>query len=171
GFLEGRSGVRPLARLDLSQHPCRIAGDIETLPAPPGWDEQAFAALGRFEQLVLWCGVQALRDGGWWERRSEPRLGLVLGYGAETLLTWEMDWLVDRSIQNPEREKECLLGSVKRRLEMTGPATVVAAACASGNVALAMARRWLALGWVDVCLAGGCDRAVTPFSLGGFSNL
>jgi 3-oxoacyl-[acyl-carrier-protein] synthase II len=34
-----------------------------------------------------------------------------------------------------------------------------------------MARRWLALGWVDACLAGGCDRAVTPFSVGGFSNL
>jgi 3-oxoacyl-[acyl-carrier-protein] synthase II len=171
GFLEGRSGVRALTRPNLYEYPCRIAADIETLPAPPGWDEQAFAALDRFEQLVLWCGVQALRDSGWWERRSTPRLGVVLGYGAETLLTWELNWLVDRSIQFPEREKESLLESVKRRLEMTGPATVVAAACASGNVALAVARRWLALGWVDACLAGGCDRAVTPFCLGGFGNL
>src|SRR6059058_862877 len=44
-------------------------------------------------------------------------------------------------------------------------------ACASGNYALAQARRWLELGWVDVCLAGACDMAVTPMSMAGFGNL
>jgi len=171
-FLEGRSGIRPVTRLDLAQSPCRIAGDIETLPAPPGWDEQEFAALDGPEQLFLWCVVQALRDAGWWERRSAPRLGLVLGYGAETLLSWEKDWQRGgRAVQFPEQEKESLLECVQRRVEMTGPATMVAAACASGNVALAVARRWLELGWVDACVAGGCDRAVTPMCLGGFANL
>src|SRR5207245_8795163 len=47
----------------------------------------------------------------------------------------------------------------------------VSAACASGNIALAQARHWLELGWVDVCLAGACDMAVTPMSLAGFGNL
>ena len=36
--------------------------------------------------------MQALRDAGLWERRSDPRLGLVLGYGAENILTWQCDW-------------------------------------------------------------------------------
>ena len=171
-FLAGRSGVRPVARLSLSQHPCRIAGDIESLPPPPGWGEEEFAVLDRAEQLVLWCAVQALRDSGWWEQRSAPRLGLVLGNGAETILNWELDWQRGgRTVEHPERQRESLLEGLKRRLGMTGPATLVAAACASGNVALAMARRWLALGWVDACLAGGCDRAVTPMCLGGFGNL
>jgi len=116
--------------------------------------------------------VQALRDAGWWERRSEPRLGLVLGCGGETILSWEMDWQRGgRAVQFPEQENESLLRGVKRQLEMTGPATVVAAACASGNVALAVARRWLTLGWVDACLAGGCDRAVTPMCLAGLGKL
>ena len=47
----------------------------------------------------------------------------------------------------------------------------MSAACASGNYALAQARHWLELGWVDVCLAGACDMAVTPMSLAGFGNL
>jgi 3-oxoacyl-[acyl-carrier-protein] synthase II len=47
----------------------------------------------------------------------------------------------------------------------------VAAACASGNYALAQARRWLELGWVDVCLAGACDAGVNPLGLAGFGNL
>src|SRR6516162_11462496 len=47
----------------------------------------------------------------------------------------------------------------------------VSAACASGNYAIAQARRWLEMGWVDICLAGACDMAVTPLSLAGFGNL
>src|SRR5207247_9110640 len=58
-----------------------------------------------------------------------------------------------------------------RRLGLSGPAASVSAACASGNYALAQARRWLELGWVDVCLAGACDMVMTPMSLAGFGNL
>ena len=159
-FLAGRSGVRPLTRLDLSQHPCRIAGDIAALPPPPGWDETEFADLGRPEQLILWCAVQALHDAGWWQRRSEPRLGLVLGNGAQTILGWEMDWQRGgRIVEHPEQEKESLLEGLKRRLGLTGPATLVAAACASGNVALALARRWLRwAGWTPAWRAAATGR-------------
>jgi len=47
----------------------------------------------------------------------------------------------------------------------------MSAACASGNYAIALARRWLQLDWVDVCLAGACDMAITPMTLAGFGNL
>src|SRR5207245_7444591 len=57
------------------------------------------------------------------------------------------------------------------KLGLSGPAVSVSAACASGNYALAQARRWLQMGWVDICLAGACDMAVTPMSLAGFGNL
>src|SRR5262249_27276337 len=56
-------------------------------------------------------------------------------------------------------------------LGLRGPTEVVSAACASGNVALMIARRWLQLGWADVVLAGACDMAVTPMSLAAFGNL
>ena len=56
-------------------------------------------------------------------------------------------------------------------LKLTGPAVTLSAACASGNYALAMARRWLQMGWVDICLAGACDTGLTPMSLAGFGNL
>src|SRR5262249_40618823 len=47
----------------------------------------------------------------------------------------------------------------------------MSAACASGNYALALARRWLQMDWVDVCLAGACDMAITPLTLAGVGNL
>src|SRR5205814_3434019 len=66
---------------------------------------------------------------------------------------------------------EPVVASTRRKLRLSGPALSVAAACASGNYALAQARRWLELGWVDVCLAGACDAGVTSLGLAGFGNL
>src|SRR5438093_10342171 len=88
-LLAGRSGVRAVTGFDVSQHPSRIAGQVDKVPCPAGWEEVAFARLPRQEQVALWCCHEALRDAGWWERRSEVRLGLVLGIGAEWLVWWE----------------------------------------------------------------------------------
>ncbi|HXG13494.1 MAG TPA: beta-ketoacyl-[acyl-carrier-protein] synthase family protein [Gemmataceae bacterium] len=172
GLLAGRSGVRRLTRIDVSAYPCQIAGQVDVIPVPPSWDAAEFARLSRFDQLLLWCSVQALRDAGWWDRRSEVRVGMVLGLGAEWLLFWEEDQLHGGNrVYRPELDRQSLVQRVHARLGLAGPASTVAAACASGNYALAQARRWVERGWVDICLAGACDLAVTPMSLAGFGNL
>jgi 3-oxoacyl-[acyl-carrier-protein] synthase II len=172
GLLGGRSGVRRVEGFDVSEHPSQIAGQLEQVPCPPGHDPAEFARLHRLEQLVLWCCHSALRDAGWWERRSEARVGLVLGIGAEWLVLWEDDALRGGTrVYDPGQDVESIVGIARRKLGLSGPAVSVSAACASGNYALAQARRWLELGWVDVCLAGACDMAVTPMSLAGFGNL
>ena len=105
------------------------------------------------DQALFWCAERALRDSGWWEERSEVRFGVVLGLGAEWLRVWELDALRggDR-VHNPARDAESLVEQARRELQLSGPAVSVSAACASGNYAIALARRWLQRGWVDVCL-------------------
>src|SRR2546425_238786 len=76
-----------------------------------------------------------------------------------------------RRVPCPQQNPHPLAYVTRRQLGLTGPAISVSAACASGNYALAQARRWLELGWVDVCLAGACDGGVTPLGLAGFGNL
>jgi 3-oxoacyl-[acyl-carrier-protein] synthase II len=171
-LLAGRSGVRAVTGFDVSEHPSQIAGQMDRPPCPPGWDEPAFGQLDRLEQLALWCCTAALRDAGWWERREEVRLGLILGVGAEWLVKWEADAMQGGTrVGEPARDQESLVQTLRRHLRLSGPMASVSAACASGNYALAQARRWLELGWADVCLAGACDMAVTPLSLAGFGNL
>jgi 3-oxoacyl-[acyl-carrier-protein] synthase II len=121
---------------------------------------------------MLWCCSAALRDAGWWERRQEIRLGVILGVGAEWLVVWENDAMNGGSrVYQPEQDAESLISTVRRKMQISGPAISISAACASGNYAIAQARNWLEMGWVDVCLAGACDMAVTPMSLAGFGNL
>jgi 3-oxoacyl-[acyl-carrier-protein] synthase II len=171
-LLAGRSCIQSVTGFDVSEHPCQIASQVETVPCPPGWDAAEFAHGHRLEQLASWCCVAALRDADWWDKRQEVRLGLVLGVGAEWLVKWEADSLQNgQRVDHPERDHESLVMTVRRRLGLSGPSASVSAACASGNYALAQARRWLELDWADVCLAGACDMAVTPMSLAGFGNL
>src|SRR5207302_761020 len=113
-----------------------------------------------------------LHDAGWWTRRAEVRIGLVLGTAAEWNTCWSADGLAGGDqVYRPQAEVETLTRRTARRLSLSGPAVSLSAACASGNYALALARRWLQLGWVDVCLAGACDLAITPVTLAGFGNL
>jgi 3-oxoacyl-[acyl-carrier-protein] synthase II len=171
-LLAGRSGVRTVSRFPVADHPSQVAAWMDEVPCPSGWDGADFARLSRHEQLVLWCCTSALRDAGWWDRRSAVRVGLVLGVGAEWLIAWEDDSLRGGNrVCEPDRDTAALVHRARRKLHLSGPAASVSAACASGNYALEQARRWLELGWVDVCLAGACDMAVTPMSLAGFGNL
>jgi 3-oxoacyl-[acyl-carrier-protein] synthase II len=171
-LLAGRSGVGRVQRFDVSEHPSQIAGQLDEVPCPAEVDAEEFARLHRLEQLMRWCCMGALRDSGWWERRREVRIGVALGVGAEWLEVWEADALAGgHRVWQPELDIESMIGHTRRALGLTGPVVSVSAACASGNVALAQARHWLELGWVDVCLAGACDMAVTPMALAGFGNL
>jgi 3-oxoacyl-[acyl-carrier-protein] synthase II len=171
-LLSGRSGVRPVTKFDVTRHRCKIAAPIQDVAVPPGWEPQAFRRLIPLEQLLLWCTTRALQDAGWWENRDHHRLGLVLGLGAEWVRTWEDDrHLGGNRVREPHRDLESILDIVRRRLGLTGLAANVAAACASGNQALGLARHWIQLGWVGACLAGACTLDVSPMSLAGFANV
>jgi 3-oxoacyl-[acyl-carrier-protein] synthase II len=172
GLLAGRSAVDAVDSFDTSQHPSRIAGQVRSIPCPIGWQPAAFARLERLEQLVLWCCSAALDDSGWWQRRGDVRIGMILGIGAEWLKIWEADAVRGgRRIEEPERDTDSMIQVDQLKLGLSGPSVSVSAACASGNYALALAKRWLELGWGDLCLAGACDSGVTPLCLAGFGNL
>lgn len=171
-LLAGRSAIGRVTTFHVDDHPCQIGGQLPTVPCPASDDPAAFARLHRLEQLVRFCCASALGDAGLWEARGELRVGVALGVGAEWLELWESDGLGnDPAAWLPEAVPTSLVERTRAHLGLTGPAVAVSAACASGNVALAQARAWLRLGWVDVCLAGGCDVGVSPMSLAGFGNL
>ena len=171
-LLAGRSGVHSITHYDASGHPCRVAACLPALEAPEGWPAAGFDKMDPREQVLIWSAVNALRDAGCWDDRSSLRIGLVVGLGAEWVLTWELDLAMGGNrIFDPARDQSDLTTFTREALGISGPSATVAAACASGNVALAQARRWVQRGWVDVCLAGACDRSTSPMAMAGFGNL
>lgn len=170
--LAGRCGIRAISRFPVPNHPSQIASYLDAIPTPEGYGTAEFAAHHPWEQILLWCSIAALRDAGLWQDRQSRRVGLVLGVGGEWIVRWTQDAVekVD-SILSPQEDEPGLAKRSLGWLDISGPCTTVAAACASGNYSLGVARQWLRQGLVDVCIAGGCEYSVTPMGLAGFGNL
>jgi len=140
-------------------------------PVPPTWEVSEFHALPRSEQFVVWSGTSALADAGYLQNREGLRIGLVLGSGGELLRRWEGNWAAGgREVFEGQTDSPTLAETAARQLGLNGPSATIAAACASANYAIAQARRWIELGLVDVCLAGGAE-TITPICRSAFNNL
>jgi 3-oxoacyl-[acyl-carrier-protein] synthase II len=171
-LLAGLCGIQRVERFSVRDHVSQIAALIRDIPAPADWPADEFARLAPLHQVTLSCAVAALQDADCWARRRDLRIGIVLGNAAEWNTLWESDFLHGGTqVFQPQAHLEPLSQQTCQRLGLSGPAVSMSAACASGNYAIALARRWLQLGWVDVCLAGACDLAITPMTLAGFGNL
>ncbi len=171
-LLAGRSGIAQVNAFPTDDYPSRIAARIARVPCPPGQDPAAFGAWPRLEQAACWCVESALRDAGLWDERDDLRIGLVLGFGAEWMQVWESD--AERGgnrVDDPEQDEESTLERVQRACRLSGPSLTLSAACASSNYAFQIGRTWLRRGLVDLCVAGGCEMAVTPVGLATFGNL
>ncbi|MSU77075.1 MAG: beta-ketoacyl-[acyl-carrier-protein] synthase family protein [Gemmataceae bacterium] len=171
-LLAGKSGVRTITEFPVNDHPSQIGAQVTDIPCPEEFSQHDFAAMSRLDQAMLWCCTSALCDAKLWHNRSNLRIGIVLGNAAEWLTMWELNFRNGgRQAFETQAHIEPLAHRTAHRLGLNGPVASLSAACASGNHAIALARRWLQLGWVDVCLAGACDLAINPLNLAGFGNL
>jgi 3-oxoacyl-[acyl-carrier-protein] synthase II len=172
-LIAGRSGVRSVDPGEHAREPVQFAAPVTAIPAPHpdacGLSPDSFQGLCRLEQLVLAPVAAALHDSGL-SSVAGPRIGLVLGLGAEHLKTWELDFLDGGTRVFGDRRDRTLVHRVAGRLGIGGPAVTVAAACASSGYAMSMGRTWIDSGWVDACLVGGCD-ILSPTAIAAFYNL
>ncbi|MCX7700887.1 MAG: beta-ketoacyl-[acyl-carrier-protein] synthase family protein, partial [Gemmataceae bacterium] len=171
-LLAGRCGITRVERFDADRLHSKVGGFIAEIPCPPSLDPKPFRQRDRMEQLTLWCAWSALHDAGLLDELGSLRVGVVLGNGGAWLRLWEADWAAGgRRIQQPESDQRTTVQILRDDLPLDGPVLTTAAACASGNYALAEAWKWLKRGWVDVCLAGAVDLTVSPMGMAAFGNL
>lgn len=168
-LLAGVSGVRRVEMPLFGPDHVQFAAPVDSIPVAAGVDPARPAGGGRFERMCVAAVAAAIADGH--VAGIDPRrIGIVAGIGAEQLKGWETDYasggsrVLEAEIDPPMVHRVAQLAGIE------GPAATVGAACASSGYAIAMARRWLELGWVDACLAGGCD-VITPSAIAAFHNL
>ena len=171
-LIAARTGIRELTDFDAANQACRIAGRVTLPPCPSELQPAHYNELLPLERCSLWCCIQALQDAGLWSTRHNLRVGLILGLGAQWIQLWDQDAARGgHLVCDASQRRVGTIDLVQQTLGLRGPATSVAAACASGNHAFALAADWLRLGWVDVCLAGAVDVSVSPYTLATFGNL
>lgn len=183
GARDGRVGIRPVQRIDLTGVRTKLGGEVDALLEVNALLETAhpFPQPGGFRDRVIELALQAADEamaaaGPSIDRAGLDRCGVVYGTCNAGLLSGR-EWLaaVDRGerpapglaqLSTPQAAAEALAGA----FGLGGPVVSVNTACASGANAVGWAADLIRSGQADAVLAGGAD-AFSDVLFAGFHSL
>jgi 3-oxoacyl-[acyl-carrier-protein] synthase II len=185
-LLACKSGISRVEKFEVSDLPCKIAGQIPRGDGSDGtfdpdqWMEpKERRKVDDFILFAMSAAKQALDDAGWHPQTYEDQTttGVLIGSGiggiegiAETALL--LNERGPRRISPffiPGRIINLASGYVSIAHSLRGPNSSVVSACSTGAHAIGDAGRLIALGDADVMVAGGSESPVSRISLAGFA--
>jgi len=189
-LLDAKSGIGPITRFDVSDLPCKIAGQLSRVgetpsgPAelfdPADWlEHKEIKKFDYFIMLAVAAATQAVEDSGWKAGTDEAkeRTGVLIGSGIGGLQA-----IYDASIilkeRGPRRISPFFIpsalinlasGQVSIKHGFKGPNLAVVTACSTGAHAIGDAARLIAFDDADVMVAGGAEASISRLGVAGFA--
>jgi 3-oxoacyl-[acyl-carrier-protein] synthase II len=174
---EGRSGIGPITRFDVTGYPTRIAGELKGFDELKYVDKKDARRLDPYLKYAMACAVMAVEDAGLDTGKVDAtRFGVLIGSGIggiSTLLEGERTRL-EKGFERvspfviPMLIVNMAAGLVSMRFGAKGPNSSVVTACATGNHALGDAYRIIQRGEADLMIAGGAEAIIVPLTIAGF---
>jgi len=180
GLIEGRSGIGPITKFDVSAYPCRIAGEVKGFDPEQWIEKKEVKKSDTFIHYAVAAAQMAVDDARFDPKSVDPdRIGVIIGSGIGGLpLIEEMHTkLVERG---PSRVSPFFIpglivnlaaGQVSIRFGAKGPSSAPATACATGAHAIGDAFKIIAREDAEVMFAGGSESVICSLALGGFSAM
>jgi 3-oxoacyl-[acyl-carrier-protein] synthase II len=176
----GKSGIGPITRFDASGHACRIAGEVKGFSPERYIEKKRLKEGDTFIHLSIAASRMAV-DGSGFEPNEEQRerVGTIIGVGLGGLDFIEKTGKVLNE-KGPNRVTPYFIpatianlaaGQVSMLYGFKGACFSTTGACASGSHAIGEAFRAIRHGYMDACLAGGCESCITPLSIAGFAQM
>ncbi len=185
-LVAGQSGIGAIQSFDVSDLPCKIAGQVPYGESADGGfnpiDYVEAKDLRKNDRFIIFgiaAGQQAVEDSGWVpsDEYEQERTGVMVGSGIGGLET-----LADGAITVKERGPRRLSpffipatlinlvsGQISIKYGFRGPNHAVVTACSTGAMAIGDAARLIAWDDADVMVAGGAEAAVCRIGVAGFA--
>ncbi len=184
-LLKAESGIRGVQSCDVTDLPCKIAGEVPRGDTSSGkFNADDYVSpkdqkkMDTFIIMAMGAAQEAVEDSGWkpTDEEGQTRTGVLIGSGIGGL-----QGIYEASITLKERGPRrispffipsCLInlasGHVSIKYGFRGPNHSVVTACATGSHALGDASRLIMLGDADVMVAGGTESTVSRLGIAGF---
>jgi 3-oxoacyl-[acyl-carrier-protein] synthase II len=184
-LLKAESGIRGVQSCDVTDMPCKIAGEVprgDTASGKFNADDYVppkdQKKMDTFIIMAMGAAQEAVEDSGWkpTDEEGQTRTGVLIGSGIGGL-----QGIYEASITLKERGPRrispffipsCLInlasGHVSIKYGFRGPNHSVVTACATGSHAIGDASRLIQLGDADVMVAGGTESTVSRLGIAGF---
>jgi 3-oxoacyl-[acyl-carrier-protein] synthase II len=176
-LLEGRSGIGPVTRFDVSDYPTRIAGEVKDFHPEEFIEKKEIKKMDLFIQYAMAAAKMAMDESQLpITADNEDLVGVIVGVGIaglssieeyhklflETRLKKVSPFFIPKLIAN------LAPGQISIRYGAKGINYTPTSACSSGAHAIGEAFRLIRLGELDAAIAGGAEAALTSLGLGGF---
>jgi 3-oxoacyl-[acyl-carrier-protein] synthase II len=178
--VNGRSGIAPITRFDVSLFATRIAGELKNFDPVTYIEPKEVKKLDLFSQFALGASEEAWQSAKLEHHPYDPSMmGCILGIGVGGLGTLEKyhgaymeggprkisPFLIPAMISNLGP------GNLGIKYGLKGVNYAITSACTSATHALGEAYRMIADGLQDLIVAGGTEAAITPIGIGGFCSM
>jgi len=179
-LLEGKSGVGPITQFDTTGFDSTIAGEVKDFDPLQHFNSKECRRMDKFVQFAVVAARESVKDAGLdFEKEDRNRIGVFVGSGIGSLHTVEKEY--DNFLKHgPKKFSPFMIpllivneaaGHISMDLNLRGPNSCVATACASGSHAIGDAARIIQHGDADVMICGGTESCVTILGVGGFCAL
>ena len=180
GLINGKSGVTPVDRIDISKLACRIAAQIYDFEPKEHMDFKASRRMDRFSQFAVKSSKDTIADSGLViDEKNAHRVGVLVGSGVGGLSTLEEQhirllekgedkvspFVIPMMIANMAAAHVSIVSGAK------GPVSTTSTACAAGSNAIGDSFEIIKRGLAEGMIAGGSEAAITPIGMSGFSNM
>ena len=177
GVVEGKGGIGPIERFDVSAFSTRFGGEIRDFDVSQWMEPKEARKCDPFIHFGIAASEQAIADSGLDLTSSDVnRIGIAMGSGIGGINTIETNY--DKYLAGGPRKISpffvpatiinMISGHVSIRHDLRGPNIAIVTACTTSTHSIGLAARTIQTGDADVMLAGGAEHAITPMGLGGF---
>ncbi|WOV91255.1 MAG: beta-ketoacyl synthase N-terminal-like domain-containing protein [Candidatus Zeuxoniibacter abyssi] len=179
----GKNGIGLITLFDASDLHFRIAGEVRGFEDMDALSAKQKKAMGRFAQLGVVAGIQAIADAGLGDSEKDAaRIGISVGSGIGGLPEIEATTIKahnDKRPNAPPRVSPFLIPSVIINIisghlsimyNFTGPGVSLVSACTTGAHNIGNAFRMISYGDADVMVCGGAEASITPLAIGSFGS-
>lgn len=176
-LMEGRSGIGPVTRFDVSDFPTRIAGEVKDFHPEEFIEKRDLKKMDLFIQYAVAAAQMAMDEARLpVTADNEDLVGVIIGVGIAGLSSIEEyhKLFLDTRLKRvspffiPKLIANMAPGQISIRYGAKGINYTPTSACSSGAHAVGEAFRLIRLGEQDAVIAGGAEAALTPLGLGGF---
>ena len=176
--VEGKSGIGPITRFDVSAWPVRFHGPVAGFEAEKYLSPKELRKMDPFMHYGYGAAADAIRDSGIEVTPANAhRIGITMGAGIGGLDTIEENYRKYAETNSPKRISpffvpgsiiNMISGHISINFKLTGPNLATVTACTTSTHAIGLAMRLIQYGDADAMVAGGAEMATTPLGLGSF---
>jgi 3-oxoacyl-[acyl-carrier-protein] synthase II len=179
-ILNGRSGIGPITRFDVSAFPVRFGGSVHGFETEKYISNKDARRMDEFMQYGVAAGMQSVVDSATdFEKVDRDRCGVITGAGIGGLGTIEGEYDAYLKAKSPRKISpffvpasiiNMISGHLSILYGLKGPNLGVVTACTTSTHAIGLGMRTIQYGDADWVLTGGGEMATTPLGLGGFGQ-